>query len=236
MVMKRTRRPDDLAEIMSRFPFFEGVGTEEVGELASRALFHEYPKNNILSYRGEPSGPIYLVIRGRVKIILANEEGREVIVALHGPGGMFGLSSALDGQPQLGTAITIDPTAMARFDPAVFLSWCRRMPAGQAALVRELTRRVRVLSDKIGAHALMSTRDRLLDTLLDIADTEGERGQDGHSVSFERPTHQELAHRIGTSREVVSRLLAELMAGEMFEADGGRVIRVPLSALVLRGE
>jgi CRP-like cAMP-binding protein len=123
---------------------------------------------------------------------------------------------------------------MARFNGEAFLGWTRRSSGAQYALMRELTRRVRELNEKIGAHALMSTRDRLLDTLLDIADAEGESEPGDESVIFTRPTHQELANRIGTSREVVSRLLAELMDEDVLEADEGRVIRVPLSALVVR--
>jgi len=234
MAMRRTRRPDDLALTMGGFPLFEGVGEEALAELGSLALFQEYPKNNILSHRGDPAGPVYLVISGRMKIILTNDEGREVIVALCGPGGIFGLTSALDGQDQLGTALTIEQTQIARFNGEAFLGWTRRSSGAQNALVRELTRRVRELNEKIGAHALMSTRDRLLDTLLDIADAEGESVPGDESVVFTRPTHRELANRIGTSREVVSRLLAELMDNDVLEADEGRVIRVPLSALVLR--
>ncbi|MBK5097778.1 MAG: Crp/Fnr family transcriptional regulator, partial [Gemmatimonadetes bacterium] len=181
-----------------------------------------------------PAGPVYLVISGRVKIILNNEEGREVIVALLGPGGIFGLTSALDGHDQLGTAITIELSTLARFNGEAFLSWTRRSPAAQDALVRELTRRVREMNQQIGAHALMSTKDRLLDTLLEIAGAEGETDPGDDSVSFTRPTHLELANRIGTSREVVSRLLAELRDSEVLQPEEGRVIRVPLSALVLR--
>ncbi len=237
MAMRRTRRPDDLAHTMAGFPMFEGVGEAELEELASLALCHEYPKNNILSYRGDPAGPVCLVLDGRVKIILNNEEGREVIVALLGPGGIFGLTSALDGHDQLGTAITTEErTTMARFNGEAFLGWTRRFPAAQDALVRELTRRVRELNQKIGAHALMSTRERLLDTLLEIAGAEGESEPGDETITFTRPTHQELANRIGTSREVVSRLLAELRDSDLLEADEGRVIRVPLSALVLRDE
>jgi len=234
MAMRRARRPDDLALTMGGFPLFEGVGDEELAELASLALVHEYPKNNLLFYRGDPAGPVYLVISGRVKIILTNDEGREVIVALCGPGGIFGLTSALDGQDQLGTAITIEQTQIARFNGEAFLGWTRRSAGAQGVLVRELALRVRELHEQIGAHALMSTRDRLLDTLLDIADAEGTSEPGDESVIFTRPTHQELANRIGTSREVVSRLLAELMDSDVLEADEGRVIRVPLSALVLR--
>jgi len=232
--MSRKRSPVDLTKALGEFPFFEGVEEANLGELAALALCHEYPKNNILSYRGDPAGPVFAVVSGRVKIILNNEDGREVIVSLLGPGGMFGLTSALDGHDQLGTAITIEKSTLAKFNGDAFLRWTSRSPGARDALVRELTRRVRELNEKIGAHALMSTKDRLLDTLLEIAGAEGEAEPGDDSITFTRPTHLELAHRIGSSREVVSRLLAELRESELLEADEGRVIRVPLSALILR--
>ncbi len=234
MALSSKRQPDDLAEVWKAFGIFEGVEEEALQELANLALCHDYPKNNILSYRGDPASAVFLVVSGRVKIILTNEEGREVIVSLLGPGGMFGLTSALDGGDQLADAVTVEPSRIARFKEKPFIAWTQSTPAVQRALVRELTRRVRDLHQQIGSHALLGAKDRLLYTLLEIADSEGEHDPKSTDILFTRPTHQELAHRIGSSREVVSRLLAELMDSELLEADEGRVIRVSQSALILR--
>ncbi len=234
MALSSKRQPDDLADICRGFDFFEGVGEEALRELAALALCHDYPKNNILAYRGDPTAAVFLVVSGRVKIILTNEEGREVIVSLLGPGGMFGLTSALDGGDQLADAVTVEPSRIAKFKGKAFLAWTQSTPEVQRALVRELTRRVRDLHQKIGAHALLGAKDRLLYTLLEIADSEGQHDPLSSDILFTRPTHQELAQRIGSSREVVSRLLAELMDSELLEVDEGRVIRVSQSALILR--
>jgi len=234
VALSRTRQPADLASTFGGFPFFKGLRNTEVEELAALALCHEYPRNNILSYRGDPSGSVFLVVRGRVKIILTNDEGREVIVAMLGPGGFFGLTSALDGGEQLCNAVTIERSTIAKFKSTSFIRWTDGSPGARVALFRELARQVRELSQKIGEHALMSTRDRLLLTLLEIAEEEGEQDPGGTQVAFTRPTHRELANRIGSSREVVTRLLAELRDCDLLESDEGRVIRVPLSALVLR--
>ena len=236
MALTRTRKPSDLGSTLGEFAFFKGLRKSELDALAGMALCHEYPKNNILSYRGDPSGSVFLVVSGRVKMILTNDEGREVIVRLVGPGGLFGISSALDGGEQLCNAVTIERSTVAKFKGAAFLGWANESPGARLSLQRELSRQVRDLCHKIGEHALMSARDRLLYTLLEIADTEGEEDPDGVRVSFTRPTHQELANRIGSSREVVTRLLAELRDSELLESEEGRVIYVPMSALVLRGE
>jgi len=234
MALSSKRQPDDLPEIFKELDFFEGVADEALQEVAALALCHDYPKNNNLSYRGDPAAAVFLVVSGRVKIILTNEEGREVIVALLGPGGLFGLTAALDGGDQLADAVTVEPSRIAKFSGEAFIRWTGGTPEAQTALVRILTRRVRDLHQQIGAHALLGAKDRLLYTLLEIADSEGEHLPMSSEIIFTRPTHQELAHRIGSSREVVSRLLAELMDSELLEADEGRVIRVSQSALILR--
>ncbi len=234
--MSPARRPADLAATLAEFDYFAGVEPSELERLAGLALCHEYPKNNILAYAGDPSANVFIVVDGRVKVILTNEDAREVIVSLLGPGCVFGLTGALDGGEQPGTAITVERSTIARFSSGAFLKWSDSAAGAKDALVRELNRRVRDLHGKIGAHALMSARDRLLHTLMEIAGAEGEREPGNDRVTFTRPTHQELANRIGTSREVVTRLLAELREAELLESDEGRVLRLPLSALILHEE
>lgn len=236
MALTRKQGPADLSSTLSGFPFFRGVPKSELEKLTGMALCHEYPRNNILSYRGDPAGSVFLVITGRVKVILTNDVGREVILSLLGPGGLIGITAAFDDGDQPAQAVTVEGSMIARFGAPAFVRWTTASAGARGALVRELTRQVRELSHKIGEHALMSTKDRLLSTLLEIADTEGESESDGTQVSFTRPTHKELANRIGSSREVVSRLLAELRESDVLEADEGRILRVPMSALVLRDD
>lgn len=235
MALTRKKGPADLVGTLGGFAFFKGVRTSDLEDLAALALCHEYPRNNILSYRGDPAGSVFLVVSGRVKVILTNDEGREVILALLGPGRLFGITAAFDDGEQPAHAVTLERSMIARFSASGFVRWTEASAGARGALVRELTRQIRELSQKIGEHALMNTRDRLLAALLEIADAEGE-AEPGGQVSFTRPTHKELANRIGTSREVVSRLLADLREDDLLEADEGRVIRLPLSALVLRDD
>lgn len=236
MALSSTKGPADLAGTLSGFPFFRGVRKSDLDELTGMAICHEYPRNNILSYRGDPAGSVFLVITGRVKVILTNDEGREVILSLRGPGGLIGITAAFDDGEQPAQAVTAERSMIARFAAPAFVRWTTASAGARGALVKELTRQIRELSHKIGEHALMSTKDRLIATLLEIADSEGEAEADGTQVSFTRPTHRELANRIGSSREVVSRLLAELRESDLLEADDGRILRVPMSALVLRDD
>ncbi len=233
MVMNKKDLSGDLQTAAATVPFLQNASDEALGELGDIARCHDYPKNNILHYQGDPAGSAYLVVGGRVKLSLMNEEGKEVVLSILRPGGMFGLISALDGGPQPANAITVAPSRIATFAADSFLSWLERHKLSREVLLEELGRRVREAYQKIGEHALMGVKDRLLGALLDIADREGKPEPDGEAVVFTRPTHQELANRIGSSREVVSRVLKELLESELLYADG-RVIRVSESALILR--
>lgn len=229
--MNRRAQAEDLPNLVRGFPLLENLRDAAIEELTGLARCHEYPKNNILFYQGDPAGQIFLVLSGRVKINIVNEDGREVILALVRPGGFCGLVSALDGGPHPANAVTVEESRLARFDAGRFLGWLEGEHEMQQAVMRDLGGRVRQLYNKIGEHALMGVKERLLLTLLEIAEREGEAGPGGEIV-FTRPTHRELANRIGSSREVVSRLLKEILDSEMLQAEG-RVIRVPVSALVL---
>ena len=224
---------DEIHTAVQNLSIFNGVGDEAVQELASMARCHDYPKNNILFYQGDPPDSAFLVVSGRVKCTLMNEEGREVVLYVARPGGILGLISALDGGPQPANAITAEPSRLASFRVGDFAAWLERQQMMQKVLLREMGRRVRDAYQKIGEHALMGVKERLLMALLDIAEREGEPEPEGEVIVFTRPTHQELANRIGSSREVVSRLLKELLESDLLQAEG-RVIRVSESALVLR--
>jgi len=231
-VTRRTKTNDDLWARARDLAIFQGAGEKALNELVSVAACHNYPKNNILFYQGDPAGAVFLVADGRVHLTLNNEEGKEVIVSIVRPGGLVGLVSALDRGPQPANAITASPSRLARFSGQKFVAWMERHGVTQKALLGELAQSVRQAYQKVGEYALMGVKERLLYALSDIAEREG-KPAGGETIVFTRPTHQELADRIGSSREVVSRVLKELLESDLLQAEG-RIIRVSESALVLR--
>ena len=232
--MNRKAQRELFIDAARRCRLFATCDEASLDELAGIAMCHDYPKNNVLLYSGDPARAVYLVMSGCVKVSLMNEEAKEVVISIERAGGLIGLVPLLDGGDQPANAVTVSPSRLARFSGPEFLAWVGRREEVGAVLQRELASAVRQAYQKIGEHALLSVKERLLYTLLEIAEQEGELGPDG-DWTFTRPTHQELADRIGSSREVVSRLLKELLESEMLEAEG-KVIRVSESALILRDE
>jgi CRP-like cAMP-binding protein len=221
------------AAIALAFPrlFFLRDADEETRESFTRlAVCREYPRNNILFTHGDPSHTLFIVIDGRVKVSLINEEGREVVLTLAGAGGICGLVAMLDDGPYTGTAITLEPTLTALIPRDRFIGWLRDRPQLHRQMVLELTNMLRAAYEKVGEQALLPVKRRLLAVLYDIAREEGQkRGQD---IVFTRPTHQELAERVGSTRVVISRAMKELLTEEEAIAAQGRVLRVRLQALI----
>lgn len=199
------------------------------------ALCHDYPENNFLLYQDDPPDELYLVLDGRVKIMLSHAGSGKVVLTVAGTGDLVGAAAVLGEEPQPANAVTATPCRLARFKGEAFRRWLEKRPAMRGALVSFLASRLRQAQRKVGVHALLSVRDRLLYTLTRMAERDGRPVPDGEGVVVERPTHQELADRIGASREAVTRTLDQLLKEGVLEGKG-KVVQLPQSALVRRGE
>lgn len=222
----------EIEQVLAQVGFLQPETIGSLQHLAAHAVPRSYPKGNVLFCHGDPSSEIYLVLTGRVKVSLLSEEGREVILAMSRPAQLIGLDAVLDDGRNFGTATTVTRCRLARIDRDAFLGWLKESPAAQTALLGELARRLHDAWEKIGEQALLPVKRRLLMTLIELAREEGTL-EPGGPVSFVRPTHQQLAELIGSSRVVVSRILKELLEEQTAFAADGNVIRVFLDDLVL---
>lgn len=225
---------NELAQSLSNVFFLRGAKPDVCEDFARLAVCHSYPKGNILFYDGDPGNAIYIVVHGRVKICLNNEEGREVVLASMNGGGVFGLVAALDNGPHIGSAVTLTDCRIAAVQRDRFNAWLAARPALQQSVNAELARLLRGAYKKVGEQALLPVKKRLLATLYEIAHAEGLTQQ--NEIVFARPTQQELAERVGTTRVVIARALKELLEEDDAIATDGHTFRLPVRALVPYGD
>jgi CRP/FNR family transcriptional regulator, cyclic AMP receptor protein len=196
----------------------EPLGEEVLSEAELKAILQHavpraYPKNTIVVSEGDRAETLYIVASGRLKIYVSDEKGKEIVLNHAGPGEYFG-EVMLDEGPRSASVMTVEPTRLLVVSKADFASFLSASPGFALHLVRKLVRRVRALTGTVKSLALMDVYGRVARMLLELAVE-----RDGKQVIENRPTQQEMASRIGCSREMISRILTDLAEGGYVEVD-----------------
>jgi CRP/FNR family cyclic AMP-dependent transcriptional regulator len=186
--------------------------------VGARAVVRKVPKNSVLIDEGDRSDSLYLIRSGRVKVFVADEHGRELVLSILGPEEYFG-EIALDGGPRSAAAVTIEPCTLLVIPGADVKRLLAADPQFALSLLFKLTHRVRELTDRVKALALQDVYGRLA-RLIDELATE----KNGKTVIEERLTQRDIAERIGSSREMVSRLLKDLVGGGYIAIEKNRMV------------
>jgi CRP/FNR family transcriptional regulator, cyclic AMP receptor protein len=177
----------------------------------------------ILIAAGSPSREAYLLLTGRLQVRLFDLSGREVILRDVWAGELLGEFAALDGAPRSATIVAVEPATLVSIAPSVLLDAVGTIPRAGLWLSRRLVGQIRLLTDKVYELSALAARSRLHCELLRLA--HGAR-PDGRGVIIEpSPTHGELAARIGSQREAVTREMRYL-SDEAILAQERRRLRI----------
>jgi len=205
--------------MLENFPLFEGLDPAQLETLEKSIVVRSFPRNAVVINEGDDSDKMYLINTGKVKVYLADREGKEVVLNVLGPGEYFGELALFDSVARSSSVITTEPAEFAVISRNNFLDCLGQQPALAIAIIRNLVLRVRSLSENIRGLALLDVYGRISRLLIDTA-----RDIDGKLVVEKRPTHKDIADRIGASRETVTRILSELSTGGYISVDGSRLI------------
>jgi CRP/FNR family transcriptional regulator, cyclic AMP receptor protein len=186
--------------------------------LASLGTVRMFPKNVILVHEGDKSDQLYVVQSGRVKVFLADSDGKEITVDMLGPGQYFG-EMALEGEPRSASVMTMEPSRLSVIERVQFRQFFATNPDAAYWLYLALVRRARNLTRNVGSLALLDVYGRVARLLLDNATEES-----GRLVVGERITQQEIGKRVGASRETVSRILTDLREGNYIAIENNRIV------------
>jgi CRP/FNR family cyclic AMP-dependent transcriptional regulator len=178
-----------------------------------------FPKNSILINEGSLSDGLYIIWSGKVKVYMSDEEGREVILNILGANEMFGELTMIDEAPRSASIITLENCNMGVVSRTAFIDCMAEHPEIAWKLIRALVRRVRTLSNMVKNLALLDVYGRVARTLEGLTTV-----VDGKRVIEQRLTHQDIANMVGASREMVSRIMKELVAGDYIRIDNRRIV------------
>jgi CRP/FNR family transcriptional regulator, cyclic AMP receptor protein len=205
--------------VIEEFPLFAGLGGQARAALEACLHTKVYPARVMVVSEGDDTRSLYLILDGRVKVFTSDEEGREALLCTQGPGEYFGEMSLFDEAPRSASVMTLERTRLAMLGREDLLRCLQDHPGIALALISELTGRVRRLTEQVKSLSLQDVYGRLTRLLMTLAER-----HDGQLVIDPRPTHQELASRIGASREMVTRILGDLVRGGYVQMDSGRMV------------
>jgi len=214
--------------LLRSVPIFAGLDAASVEALERRCEVRSFQEGALVVSEAEPGEALFVLARGKVKVVLYGESGREVILSIFSRvGDVFGEMALLDDAPRSATVQAIEPSTLLVLSRADFRAQVDRHPSIALEVMAELTRRLRSADAIIGDLALLDVFGRLAAKLRSLAEREGEETEAGILIR-QRPTQAEIAAMIGTSRETVSRALSEL-------ARRGDVVMTGKRLLIRRG-
>jgi CRP/FNR family transcriptional regulator, cyclic AMP receptor protein len=186
---------------------FAPLAEETLRAIAVTGVVRQFPKQTVLIHDGDIGDALYIILSGRVKVYASNAAGREVVIDFRGQGECIGEMS-LDGSPRSASVMTVEPTTCAIVNRAQFRDFILAHPEFAMYLIEKLIHRVRVTTENVKSLALSDVYGRLA-RLLNALATE----VDGKWVVLEKLTQQDIADRVGASRDMIGKLMKDLVAG-----------------------
>lgn len=195
-----------------------GLGPEELAAMSRHGVAREYPARTVLVSEGEVSDAFYIILEGRVRAYVSDQSGREAVLSVMGPGEYFG-EIALDDGPRSASVITLERCRIVVVPRAQFAGFIADNPQFTMHFIHGLIHRIRSLTESVRNLSLMDAYGRVARLLTDAAVV-----HDGVRVVPERPTQADIASRVGCSREMVSRIFKDLVAGGYITLEPDRIV------------
>lgn len=210
----------DLLPTLAAVPLFANIPQPELVKLAAMARQENYAKNAEIMAEGDRSSGLYILLSGKVKVVLRSEEGKEIILAILNPTEFFGEMALLDEAPRSADIVAMAPTTVLVIAKSEFKNWLQRQPEMAFVIIKTLAQRLREADRKIGDLALMDVYGRVARALMGMAKEDSQ----GRMVVSENLSQQSLADIVGASREMVSRTLKDLAQVGHIWFDGKDII------------
>ena len=220
----------DLASVLEKTALFGNLSPAEIEHLAARTTRKLFSAGELLFSEGEPCQGLHIIARGKVRIFKTSMSGREQVLAVNTQGESVAELPVFDGGPYPASAAAIDDTEIAFISRRDFQAYCMEHPAVALKVLSVVGSRLRRLVGIIEELSFTTIRQRLISTLVKLAQSSGK--QTSRGLEFLLPgSHQELANQLGTVRELISRNLMRLQAEGLLEVDARQIVVRDLKAM-----
>lgn len=202
---------------MDQVPLFASLSPAALDAVSRLAVVKTYPKRAVVASEHDRADTLFVVLSGKVRIYMSDDNGRELELGTEGPGEFFGLM-IFDGGARSASTVTLEKSRLAAFSRSDIETLMEQYPAIAMQLIRKLIHRLRVATAHVKRLGLLNVYGRIVELLLnEFAD------QRSTSGAGRRVTQQELANRVGASREMVGRVLRDLARDGYISISAGRI-------------
>jgi CRP/FNR family cyclic AMP-dependent transcriptional regulator len=202
---------------LKNIPLFLGLQEDDLRALAAKAVIKTFARDATIISEGEFTASLYVILSGKVKVCLGDESGKELILDIKGPGGYFG-EMALDERPRSASVVTLEASRFAVFSQTDFKHLLLEHPEISQHVIKDLINIVRGLNKNFKNLVMRDVYGRVSRLLIDLAVE-----HDGKLVISEKLTQQDMASRVGSSRETINRIFRDLSIGGYIKVEGKKI-------------
>ena len=203
--------------MLAEVPLFSSLDASTLDKLSSLLIKKEFKRNQALISEGDYSRSLFLIQTGRTKVFSNDEEGKQTIFAFLGAGDYCGELSLLDAEPRSASVVALEKTIALQLNYTPFNAFLKTHPEISYSIFKTLTARIRQMDRTICNLTSLDTYGRIVQLLYQEA-----QDKNGTMIT-ERLTQQDIAEMVGSSREMVSRILTELRKGKYIAINKKRI-------------
>jgi CRP-like cAMP-binding protein len=217
-------------DVVRQAPLFAALDDEAAEALRSTMTRVEVPRGEAIFHEGDPGDRLYVIVEGKIKLGRASGDGRENLLAVLGPGEMFGELSLFDPGARNATGTAVADTVLIGMGSDELDQWLRGRPDVARHLLRALARRLRRTNEALADLVFSDVPGRVAKALLDLSERFGRPTDDGLRVAHDL-TQEELAQLVGASRETVNKALADFASRGWLRLEARAVVLLDVDRL-----
>ncbi|HXR59644.1 MAG TPA: Crp/Fnr family transcriptional regulator [Burkholderiales bacterium] len=205
--------------VLKAVSLFANFSQEELRALVPMVLRRSATRGMTIMHEGDPTDCLYVIMSGRLKVMMGEADGKETILAILGPGEFFGEMGLIDDNPRSASVIAIEPCELLAVTKRAFRKCLVENAELAMAVLRVLVRRLREADRKIGSLAMLDVYGRVARLLLDMSEN-----VNGQKMVTRRLSKQDIAKMVGASREMVTKVMKDLQTSGYIEVQGATIL------------
>ncbi len=206
-----------LTGTLCKTALFSGMDAADIETVASQTVTRQFPKNTVIVSQGDDTDSFYVIVQGKVDVFLHNDKGKEIIINTLGECESFGELAPLGSIPRQASIITTEDSTFGIISRQVFMDTLLIKPSISMRIIDLLITRIQDLTEDVSSLALEDVYNRVVRVLYKHAEEVGEK------LVTEKLTQQDIASRVGATREMVHRILKELKTGGYISIEGKHI-------------